>query len=156
MKYTVLPALAVLFLATPLWAHGIDHKISIEKAYCIRVSYDDGEPVSYAKVKVFGPAGTETEYQNGRTDQNGGFAFVPDTEGEWTVQVSDGLGHAVTGKINFGNEELTKGHQPASADAPEEKTGKAMACLSAIFLIFGSLFWWKGMKAGKNRSGPPQ
>ena len=44
-------------------------------------------------MKIYSPADTEEEFQTGRTDANGVFAFVPDTAGEWGFIVDDGMGH---------------------------------------------------------------
>lgn len=33
------------------------------------------------------------EYQNGRTDAQGRFAFVPSAAGDWLIRLDDGTGH---------------------------------------------------------------
>jgi len=76
-------------------AHGMFHEIGKREAVVINAEFDDGEPVSYAQVKVYSPGGKEIEHQNGRTDKNGCFAFVPDRSGEWEILVDGGMGHRI-------------------------------------------------------------
>lgn len=82
-----------------LRAHGVVYEISKENAVIVKVGYDDGEPMSYAEVKIFSPFETDIEYQNGRTDRNGCFAFFPAQAGEWRVVVNDGMGHGVVTEV---------------------------------------------------------
>jgi nickel transport protein len=82
-----------------LRAHGVVYEISKEDAVIVKVGYDDGEPMSYAEVKIFSPFERDIEYQNGRTDRNGCFAFFPDQAGEWKVIVNDGMGHGVVTEV---------------------------------------------------------
>ncbi len=77
------------------YAHGVFHRITKTEAAVISAEYDDGEPMSYADVKVYSPAGEKIEYQNGRTDKNGRFAFVPDIPGAWRVSIDGGMGHVI-------------------------------------------------------------
>lgn len=56
--------------------------------------YSDKTPMRYAEVLVFSPENEKAEYQNGRTDQSGRFAFLAETPGEWQMKVNDGMGHA--------------------------------------------------------------
>ena len=62
--------------------------------------YSSGDPMAYAKTLVYAPDDGETEYQNGRTDRRGRFAFVPDMPGTWRVVVSDGQGHRVGAEVD--------------------------------------------------------
>jgi len=61
--------------------------------------YASGEPMSYCSVAVFSPDNADLEFQNGRTDQRGGFAFLPHQTGGWKVHVTDGRGHAVQAEV---------------------------------------------------------
>lgn len=76
-------------------AHGVNYHMARENAVCITVVYDSGEPMSYAEVGLFSPSDPKIEYQIGRTDKNGCFAFVPADPGTWTISVDDGMAHAV-------------------------------------------------------------
>ena len=67
----------------------------------------------YAEILVFSPQNKKVEYQNGRTDQNGRFAFLPETPGEWQIKVNDGMGHAVNATVSVN-----------SFDSESKKTGE--------------------------------
>lgn len=82
-----------------LWAslahgHGVTYGMHDERAMAVRFGYAGGEPMSYVETKVFGPGSSpDLEFQNGRTDAHGVFAFVPDRPGLWRVEAGDNLGH---------------------------------------------------------------
>ena len=82
-----------------LWAslahgHGVTYGLCDEHAMVVRFDYAGGEPMSYVEAKVFGPESPpDLEFQNGRTDARGVFAFVPDRPGPWRVEAWDNLGH---------------------------------------------------------------
>lgn len=98
----------------PALAHGIDYRlIDDTRAVAVSFFYTDGQPMSYAETMVFGPENTDIEYQNGRTDQQGRFAFYPETPGAWRVVVNDGMGHRAEGII--------------TVKAPSTKDGKSDA-----------------------------
>jgi len=87
------------FITNTVYAHGVVYEVKEDKTIIIKVEYDDGEPMSYAQVKIFSPTEKEIEHQNGRTDRNGCFAFLPDVAGEWKITVNDGMGHGVMEKV---------------------------------------------------------
>ena len=149
MKQFLLTLLMVIFGSAPAWAHGVGYHIDNSQTACIRIAYDDGEPMSYAKVKVFGPGNAAIEHQNGRTDKNGRFAFVPDTPGPWRVEAGDGMGHAIKAEVNFTPDQA---QDKAPADPPKDQgpsVSKAMAGLSLIFFLSGAFFWWKGTRVAR-------
>jgi nickel transport protein len=75
-------------------AHGTGHRIrDARAAIVVEFIYADHNPMPYAEVLVFSPADKEIEYQNGRTDRKGRFAFYPNIPGVWRIQADDGLGH---------------------------------------------------------------
>jgi nickel transport protein len=79
----------------PVGAHGTGHDILADSpAVALAFYYSDGAPMQYAEVLVFSPQDPSVEHQNGRTDKHGRFLFCPDSQGEWQVKVSDGMGHA--------------------------------------------------------------
>lgn len=87
VAFLVLPSLAC--------AHGMLHQIVREDAVIVSAQYDDGEPVSYADVKVYSPVEGKIAHQTGRTDRNGRFAIIPDSAGEWKIIVDGGMGHLI-------------------------------------------------------------
>ncbi len=92
-KTALLCSLAVCLIAAAP-PHGLDVEMKWEMPTIVATcTYSGGQPVSGAEVKIFSPADSEKEFQAGRTDANGVFAFVPDTAGEWGFIVDDGMGH---------------------------------------------------------------
>ena len=147
-------SLMLLLGVTPLaMAHGTDHRvITASKAVEVAFSYDDGEPMRYAEVLVFGPENGDIEYQNGRTDQNGHFAFCPNAPGLWRIEAGDGMGHMEKGQIEVREAEPDK-NAPAQnvIDANQKsgsgsKTVKAVAGISLIGNLCMGLFLWKRRK----------
>ena len=61
----------------------------------VQFAYAGGEQPTYAKVEVYSPADSKVEFQNGRTDAQGRFAFMPDAPGQWRVIMADNMGHRV-------------------------------------------------------------
>ena len=75
-------------------AHGVVAAVAEEEAVAVRFGYAGGEPMGYAEVLVYAPDGKTgaAEFQNGRTDAQGRFAFIPNVAGTWRVVASD-MGH---------------------------------------------------------------
>ena len=61
----------------------------------VQFAYAGGDQPTYAKVEVYSPADAKVEFQNGRTDAQGRFAFMPDTPGQWRIIMADNMGHRV-------------------------------------------------------------
>ncbi|MTJ94168.1 MAG: hypothetical protein F8N36_15105 [Desulfovibrio sp.] len=61
----------------------------------VQFAYAGGEVPTYAKVEVYSPADAKVEFQNGRTDAQGRFAFMPDAAGQWRIIMADNMGHRV-------------------------------------------------------------
>ena len=85
--------LVMLISVNNISAHDVIHDIKQGVSVVIRAGYDTGEPMRYAEVLIYSPKNGKIEFQNGRTDANGSFAFLPDTPGEWKIVVNDGDGH---------------------------------------------------------------
>jgi nickel transport protein len=84
----------IMLAASTAYGHGVNYGVFDEDAIAVRFGYAGGEPMSYIEVKVFGPTSShDLEFQNGRTDARGVFAFVPDIPGAWRVEAWDNLGH---------------------------------------------------------------
>ena len=61
----------------------------------VQFAYAGGSVPTYAKVEVYSPADAKVEFQNGRADAQGRFAFMPDTPGQWRIIMADNMGHRV-------------------------------------------------------------
>ncbi|HAX61026.1 MAG TPA: hypothetical protein DCX95_00475 [Elusimicrobia bacterium] len=130
--------LIFFFTANNLWCHGVEYEIVEGKSILIKVGYDDGEPMSYAEVKIFSPKNSKVEYQNGYTDKNGCFAFLPDSIGKWKIFVNDAMGHGVVTKI-----EVKEEMRIESKSKKWPRLQKLITGVSIIFGLTGLLFYIK-------------
>ena len=124
----------VIFAGSLAYSHGVTYGIFDAHTITVRFGYAGGEPMSYVDTKVFGPESTpDLEFQNGRTDARGVFAFVPDHVGSWRVEASDNLGHK--GSLEVVVEQSNAGLKSAS-QAESMQNGlplvKILLALSAI------------------------
>lgn len=154
-----LPLLLCLLLAwrTPALAHGVDLKAAPAETVVVTGTYSDGEPMSFAKVKVLNPEGKT--HQVGNADAEGRFAFVAERPDKWLAILEDGMGHR--GEIAWqqkpaATEAATE--QGASA-APGQTPNQAVSAskweraawgLSLLFWLSGLVFWRKGFKQARN------
>ncbi|MEF2145570.1 MAG: hypothetical protein V3573_09010 [Desulfovibrionaceae bacterium] len=90
---TLLVLLGGMVLPVRAEAHGVRRVHYESTAFVVEVSFSDGTAASYAEVLVFAPENSDVEFQNGRTDAKGRFAFLPDRPGNWLVRVNAGMGH---------------------------------------------------------------
>ena len=89
--------LGLLAAPAPVLAHGTDYRVIADNDPVVGIAffYSDKVPMRYAEVLVYSPENDKIEFQNGRTDAEGRFAFFSETPGDWRVEVNDGMGHAV-------------------------------------------------------------
>ena len=130
-------------------AHGTGYRIlENSRAVVIEFYYSGGEPLSYAQVLIFSPQDRKTEYQNGRTDRKGRFAFYPDIAGAWRIEVSDGMGHKVEAEVNgvsdSGKPDQVSVQKPESAGL--NKMSKAFLGISVILCLSSLLLWLNARK----------
>lgn len=130
--YSILASLGVLLSCASSGAHGVEAWVNgfHQTAPTINFSYSDGSPVSYASVKIWSPGNNSIEYQNGRTDKNGRFSFLPDSAGEWRITLNDGQGHAAT--LHHQVEER------GEATTTEMPAGPAGTVERSLFALLGS------------------
>lgn len=89
-----------LFGTQPAEAHGVGYRESEVPPISLEFFYSTGELMSYLEAQVYAPKDAEFEYQSGRTDEDGRFAFTPNEPGEWRVVVKDDEGHRAEAVIN--------------------------------------------------------
>ena len=126
-----------------LSAHGVKYSVSHEKAVVLQALFDTGEPMAYAQVRIFSPDDSEIEYQNGRTDRGGRFAFFPDTEGEWTVRTDDGTGHGFTAVIDVDEIKETP-----IIEGGLTRFQKLIAAAAIAWGFLGFAFYFKARRSG--------
>ncbi len=97
-------------------AHGVKWEVSQIQAQGFIFSYADGSTIKKADVKVFGPNDPQKLYQEGKTDKNGNFAFIPNSSGAWILTANDGSGHLVTAKLSLKDEDLAKVQSETSSE----------------------------------------
>lgn len=135
---------SILASVATVWGHGTQGLVEDRDGILVSADYDDGEPMSYAEVKIFGPD-SEIPFQKGRTDRNGRFMFRPDQKGRWRIIVSDGMGHRLA---------LEREIFDAQGDIQVETPGKSGASknsrfqgiimgVSIILGLFGIVCGWK-------------
>jgi nickel transport protein len=140
-------------------AHGTAHRVVRNgTAVTVESFYSDKEPMQYAEVLVFSPSDRKVEYQNGRTDRNGRFAFFPDRQGTWRIEVNDGMGHLMKADIEVtatgepgtgsGNGSAGEREMPAGASVPL-KAAFGVSLIANVALIL------RALKTGKKRPQPP-
>jgi nickel transport protein len=92
-----------LCLAALMWVSlpGIAHAHAMQTDYSllsqsrefqVQASMSTGETSSNTIVKVYAPNNPEKPWMEGKTDQDGKFAFKPDSSipGDWTVRIGEG------------------------------------------------------------------
>jgi len=116
-------------------AHGVDGWVTESAAMlpAVNFKYSDGSPASYASVKIWSPASDSLEYQNGRTDKNGRFSFIPDIDGKWRIIMNDGVGHRAELAFDYhGSQELNQREVVQRPVAPLSRTLLAVLGCSLI------------------------
>lgn len=82
------------YVSCYFFVKGYRYDIHYEQtAQVVEATFSDGTLASFAEVLVYAPGDRDVEFQNGRTDARGRFAFLPDRPGTWLVKVNAGMGH---------------------------------------------------------------
>ena len=142
------------------WCHGVMGTVNEIKAYCITAMYDDGEPMSYAKIEIMAPE-TTLPFQSGRTDRNGSFVINTDIPGTWNVVVSDGMGHRLALDFPVVSDKASSVSSRKNTQAPEKEivstlpngTSRHLKIICGLSLIFGLWGFFFGWKARQCRIG---
>lgn len=87
-------------------AHNTIIEYQVKEAIAIEAKFDNGKPISNAQVVVYAPDNPAQPWQQGVTDEQGKFTFIPDytNEGNWSIKVrSAGHGNLINIPINSSN-----------------------------------------------------
>jgi nickel transport protein len=133
------------FLVPNTWPHGLFAAIDAHPSVVLRFKYSSGEPLAYAMVTIFEPEEKNIEYQNGRTDAEGRFAFVPLRPGTWIVHCSDGMGHRVNKEIVV-DDAIQVQNDRAIAQTPLSKALPTLLGISLIAHCVCLIRWFKSRK----------
>ena len=113
-------------------AHAVRHAV-LEGATVIQWHYDDGQPLARREVVVLAPGEDKEVYQGGMTDRSGVFAFLPNTNGRWTVTVDDGMGHRADVYVDVDPYSAPR----VSPGAEPDRLGGLVVGAGVIFGCFG-------------------
>lgn len=131
-----------LALAATAAAH--DLQVAFDRAgaaIIAHAAYGGTAPCAYASVLVYAPGELKTEYQNGRTDAKGIFAFVPDRPGTWRFVIDDELGHRRELTV-----EAAAGNLNTAASSEVLPWRNVATGLSLILGLTGFVYAWKARR----------
>ncbi|MCF8030917.1 MAG: amino acid permease [Desulfohalobiaceae bacterium] len=124
-------------------AHGTEGEVAVRQGVLVEAKYSDGEPMAYANISI-SRIGEDTPFQQGNLDRQGRFLFLPDKNGTWTVEITDGMGHRLAL-----SKEISELDQLASIRSREGRekaslplTAKAGMGLAVILGLSGIWAWW--------------
>ena len=129
---------SLLMLSQNLYGHGVTAASRIGRAVIVDIRYDDGEPFSYAAVKIYAPGNNKIEYMNSRTDADGVIAFVPKAKGTWRLTAADDMAHGKELQIEISDETLNKNSQGNWANVHKQKMISSFLLIWAV--VSTSLF----------------
>jgi nickel transport protein len=104
----------------PLLAHGVELEHRQVSSVEIVARFDSGEPMAQAQVLVYAAGNPSEVWQQGTTDDQGRFSFVPDATlpGNWEVMVRQ-AGHGAIATIPVGAASAA----PANGSEPDMTPG---------------------------------
>lgn len=129
----------------PAFAHAlVGTRINGGSAVALEFAYSTGDVPAYAAIEVYGPDDAKVEFQNGRTDRLGRFAFVPDKPGLWRAVLSDNMGHRAEVPVNVGTPGAAASQSGAvRPERPASVALKALLGVSALLNLGVFLTWLK-------------
>ncbi|WP_289245733.1 hypothetical protein [Edwardsiella ictaluri] len=123
-------------LVAPVGAHSVlVRDLSSDQAQVVQFGYSTGDAAPFAQIKLYAPDNASTEYQNGRTDRLGRFAFVPNQSGEWRLEMRDGMGHALNHPLKVTQQAVKAEPQPLNGDLFSRFSMPLRALLGVSLLI---------------------
>ncbi len=143
-----------LFLLLPLTVYSHGMHVSVNKSFpavTVSATYMGNEPVSYASILVYSPADNETEYQNGRSDAAGMFAFIPDRAGKWKFVIDDEMGHMKEVEIDVSEEFFSNPEKETLTESGDNTLLRLLAGLGILLGLTGIFFWIKAHRLLKER-----
>ncbi|MCX6587649.1 MAG: hypothetical protein NTX13_13890 [Acidobacteria bacterium] len=127
-----------------LWGAGalLGHDLSLEtrvagEAVLVTAVYGGSEPAAFCQVSIFSPGKAESEFQTGRTDARGRFAFQPDVRGTWRVVADDEMGHRATATVEW------TGAGGGESAAAQPGWQKALTGAALLMGLTGMWLWWR-------------
>jgi hypothetical protein len=98
MKYALALVIYIFAIPAAVFAHGVEvfDETGNPGVRTVRFGYTDGEPMLFARVKVFSPSSPGAPVQESVADRAGYFSFIPFEPGAWQLTAEDGMGHKGT------------------------------------------------------------
>jgi nickel transport protein len=155
MKALLLCALLITsgVLPAAVFGHGVEiadttGSVALRTA---RFMYSTGEPMLFAKIKVYAPSRPDTPAQESIADLNGYFSFVPYESGDWRLTAEDGMGHR--GDITITVADATEPAGAARNAVPAAATLRTpVATLLGLSLILNIFALWHFTGLRKRRA----
>jgi nickel transport protein len=143
-------------LPAALFGHGVEvYDVTGEDrpVQTISFRYSTGEPMAFAKVKTFPPSTAERNVESlvSISDRNGMFCFIPDEEGEWRVDIEDGMGHKGSITVNAGSK---TGEAETAAPASSGTLPLPVSIILGLSLMVNifALWFFAGNEVKRRRS----
>lgn len=137
--------LLVLLLPSVAWPHDLDATVTVHPhSVVVAAAYGGSEPAPYISAGVFSPADPQREFQSGRTDARGVFAFVPDRPGVWQCILDDELGHRKELTITVDPDGARPEGTPAQAPVP--MSHKMLTGVSLLIGLTGLAAWYSSRR----------
>ncbi|MDR0642482.1 MAG: hypothetical protein LBG07_08490 [Treponema sp.] len=139
---------AGIFLPGKIYAHGVEvYDVGGEPgrtAKVVHFKYSTGEPMMYAKVKLYPPSRPDVESLQSITDRNGIFSFIADEEGEWRIDAEDGMGHkgTITVTAAAGASAASGAAEAAAPESGGPPVPPALALITGLSLILNIFSGW--------------
>jgi nickel transport protein len=107
--------------------------------------------MAFAKIKMYPPSTMERNVESlvSITDRNGMFSFIPDEEGEWRVDIEDGMGHKGSITVNAGTP--TGGAEAASTGSSGKLPLSVSIILGLSLMLNIFALWFFAGKAKRMR-----
>ena len=140
-RLCVLCALLAAVFPAAAFAHGVEiseatGQVALRTA---RFMYSTGEPMLFAKIRVFAPSRPDAPAQESIADRNGYFSFVPFESGEWRLTAEDGMGHKGDIIIAVADGPETAASAP---EAPAARVPGLVAGVLGLSLILNIFALW--------------
>ncbi|WP_027721985.1 hypothetical protein [Maridesulfovibrio zosterae] len=140
-------AAGIIIFSGTSWAHGVSYEmIENSPSITFRSGFSSGDPIAYGEVLIYSPENSEVEYQNGRTDKNGVFSFLPDGPGVWKVEVYGGLGHKLMFEIPIDEKGKEKPELEKKGLLQSSQTMRAALGISILFNIALAALYFSARK----------
>jgi len=147
LKLALVLALGLAGYGLPVLAHGVVLEHRRVSSVEVLAQFETGEPMANAQVLVYSPEDPNEAWQQGTTDDQGRFSFVPDADqpGSWEVMVRQ-AGHGAIATIPVSAEAGAAGGDEAvpAATAPAARSAIAPSTnLSPVQrgITVGSVIW---------------